>query len=327
MRWSPIIIVAVSILAGAVALAQEPPAAITWSGSDIAGVERAVPGDRPTAVLFIRPDQPQSRGALEQFRAVMEAAKDIAALVVISGADAELRARTAALELKLAWPVIADPDFAASGAMNVHVWPTTVVIDPAGREVGHLASLPSLYSRQLEAYLDAARGKLDAAQLNQRLQARDVVLDSPQQQAGRHLRIARALLEKGSAELARGELAKGLALDPDHAELKLAMADVQCRTGEPATALTLLDGVTAGAIPSWQISVVRGRALVSLQRHDEALPILQEAVKLNPKPAEAWYLLGLLHQQQNRWEDASNAFRKAYEYTPTGRADAASMKR
>ena len=46
---------------------------------------------------------------------------------------------------------------------------------------------------------------------------------------------------------------------------------------------------------------------------------LQEALKLNPDPAEAHYFLGVAYQRQGQPDKAAASFKAAFEHTPTGK--------
>jgi Flp pilus assembly protein TadD len=58
---------------------------------------------------------------------------------------------------------------------------------------------------------------------------------------------------------------------------------------------------------------------VALKQWDSAATVLARAVRLNPEPGEAYYALGLLHEQRGDWTAAAKAFRCAFESTPAGR--------
>jgi Flp pilus assembly protein TadD len=50
--------------------------------------------------------------------------------------------------------------------------------------------------------------------------------------------------------------------------------------------------------------------------YGEAIPVMENAVKLLPGSSTAWALLGQTYQFNRRWEDAAKAFRKAVELAP-----------
>ena len=55
----------------------------------------------------------------------------------------------------------------------------------------------------------------------------------------------------------------------------------------------------------------RAKNALRKEKYDEAQKLLLEATGIYPSYVEAWFLLGLLHQQQNRLEDARSAYSQA----------------
>jgi Flp pilus assembly protein TadD len=217
-------------------------------------------------------------------------------------------------------PVVLDPDYAACGKMSVHVWPTTVLVNASGQQVAHLAGISNTYAKELEAYLAFASGVIDKAALTQKLAANNVIGDSSGQAASRHLQVADRLLEKGHVAEAQDELAEGLKKEPASVPLKVRMAKVLLLKGDAKGATAIVDTLDAAAVPAWQLNLLRGEAALAQGQVDTALELLQEAVKLNPNPAEAQYQLGLAYQQKDDQQHAAEAFRAAFEATAAGKA-------
>jgi predicted Zn-dependent protease len=202
--------------------------------------------------------------------------------------------------------------------MNVHVWPTTVIVRSDGREAGHLAGLPTSYAADLQAYVEFAQDKIDQAALEARLNNHSVVEDSNTQAAKRRLNVATRFIETGDIDAAAGEVDAGLKLSPQEPGLLMAKTDVLIARGEAAAALELLDKMTPGTIPQWHLELHKGKAYVALGRWDDAKRVLPDAIKLNPNPAEAHYLLGISHQSSKEFEKAAEEFRAACESTSGG---------
>ncbi len=302
-------ILAVALLVSAPSLGQT----ISWSGSDITGAEVKIPVNRPSVVVFARAEQDQSKEALTRVKAAVADPASVQVVVVVSGPLAAAQAKAMSTDLGRPWPVIADPDFVLSGKMNVHVWPTTLVVKSDGTQEAHLAGMPASFAADLSAHLDSVLGKIDAAGLERRLTTRQIVSDSAPQAAARHLQVAQRLLDQGTAEEAQAEIARGLELAPSDPMLLLASAQVNVLLKKPQSAIEILDKLPADALPTWQTSAVRARALMALEKWDDARKILPDAIKLNPRPAEAHYLLGLCFQHDKDSAQAAEQFKLAYE--------------
>jgi len=293
---------------------------ISFTGTDITGGKITVPANnRVTVLAFLRADQPQSREALAALKNAVPDDSTAQVIVIVSGQSATDQAKAfAAKNSGCPWPVVPDPDFSASGKFSVHVWPTTVIVRPDGQQAGHLAGMPNSYAVDLQAYLESAAGKIDDASLQHRLNNHDVVHDDAAQMAGRQLQVARRLLETGDVSQAQKQLQAGLKLQPQHPGLLLCMAEVLLLNNQPKDAQAILDKLDPASAPSWQVHLLRARAFIALKQWPEAKAELPQALKLNPSPSEAHYLLGLVCEYEKDFATAANHYRLAFETTPQG---------
>lgn len=279
----------------------------TTTLSSISGQSVTIPADakRVNVVVFVRPDQPQSLEAIQQIQSVAEKTPpELAVILVVCAEEAKLESP---------WPIVLDPKYELSGRMNVHAWPTTLVLKSDGGEVGHLAGLKKSFASDLSAHIDLAAGRVDEATMQQNLANPQVVTDSPQQMAARHLRVAEQHLSKGHLPAALSEIESGLTIKSDDAHLLMLKARVLLEQNEAAQALAVLDQVGADDIPAWQIKTQRARILIAQENWDEARATAAEALKLNPKPAEAHYLNGEIAAHDQDWPRAAEQFKLAYE--------------
>jgi tetratricopeptide (TPR) repeat protein len=317
MRWTCVTFAVLAL--GAAALGAAP---VQWSATDVRGANVRVPSSQPAVLVFVLPQQPLSASLLQQLPQLAQ----VQAVLIVSGKEAAATAKQWADDKKIDWPIVADPDYAVSGQLAVHAWPTTLVIGPEGQQIGHLAGLPKSYGRDLDSYIAHAAGKIDAATLQRRLQDHQSIVDSPQQMADRHLAVAMRLMDKGLAAQAKAELQAGLKHQPEHPGLRLAMADVLLLLREHEEAARIVAQLDDKGAPPWRVKILQARVLMAQDKLDEAKQILQSCVRLNPDPAEAWYQLGIVHQRAQEWSAAAAAYRQAFEHTPAGRRLAASTE-
>jgi tetratricopeptide (TPR) repeat protein len=300
--------------------AADVPVVVKWSTTDLQGQKVVVPAtDRPTVILFVRADQPQSQQAVRQSLPIIQATGKVQSILVLSGHQDQVTAQKLAQQFQWNGAVVLDPEYTASGEMRIHVWPTTVLANANGEQVAHLGGVSNTYATELGAYLQFAAGTIDHATLKQRLATSNVVGDSNEQMASRHLQVAERLLDKGRLEEARNELAEGLKREPGSVPLKVAMAKVLLQQGDAKSAMALIDGLDQTAVAPWQLNLLRGRAALVQGQVDQAIVCLQSALKLNPNPAEVQYELGKAYQQKGDHQQAAAAFRAAFEATATGR--------
>src|SRR3974390_2707086 len=160
------------------AVAADERPVINWTAKDVAGADVKVPVDRVSVVAFIRPDQEQSKQAMKQIQTVLSDANSAQIVIILSGPTASDNAKQIVTEQSKSWIVVPAPEFAASGKMGIHVWPTTLVVKSDGTQVAHLAGMPKSFTTDLRAYLDYATGKLDDSGLQKRMTTQEVVTDS-----------------------------------------------------------------------------------------------------------------------------------------------------
>ena len=309
-EWIGLIVL---LIGGALAQSADAPRSVQWSAKDIKGAAVSVPADRPSVLAFIRADQDLTRQVLAAIQKTVVDTRMAQVVLIFSGPLAEKQAQQQAWENSQNWPIVADSAFSASGKLNIHVWPTTLVINPTGQEVAHLAGATRNFSQELEAYLALAAGKIDKQGLEQRLTTREVIIDGPRERAARHVRMAQQFFSQERTSQAKAELDKALALQPDDAASKLLMSKLLVAEGKPAEALKAIEGVDPASTSGWRIGVGRLRVLIALGRWDEAKALASEVTKLNPDPGEAHYLSGLVWAHSQDWEKAAAAFRSAYE--------------
>jgi tetratricopeptide (TPR) repeat protein len=302
-----------------VCLAADERPTINWASTDVNGADVKIPiPDRTSVVAFVRVQQEQSKDAIAKIQSVLggNSKPPAQVVIVLSGPTATDGAKELLNSFPKGWAVVADAEFAASGTMGIHVWPTTLVVKSNGTQVAHIGGMPKSFTTDLRAYLDYAAGQLDDAGLQKQLTTEDVVTDSPTQIASRHVQVAQRMIEQGHVQEAQIEVSEALKKSPQDTMLLLMQARVLVLLDKPKDAIEILDKISTGSAPAWQASLIRGRALIALSKWAEAKTVLPEALKLNPDPAEAHYLLGLCYQHDQDWQHATDEFRQAFEKSP-----------
>lgn len=288
---------------------------IQWQGPTLSGESIQIPeNEQVSLVVFAMVDQDRSQKALEQLGQMIGDGEGVRPILVVSGVNATINARRLKEQVDVDWPVAVDPEYELSSQFHVRAWPTVGVVKPDGTLVHVVAGLPSTLTRQVRAHLDLARGRLSEDELKQRLESPELIEDSPAQQASRHIQVAERMMRLGQYAQAARELEQAFERAPDHPLGRLLDARLKCLTGDPAAAMQQLDRVDASAVPGWRLKTLRGRALVALGEWSRAEQALEQAVQLNPQPAEAQYLLGRVHEHFGRWEQASRAYRASFEH-------------
>jgi tetratricopeptide (TPR) repeat protein len=290
----------------------EEPTKVQWATQDASGAKVEVPIlGRATIIAFVRTDQKQSQDVLDSIRSSADSGR-AQVIVVVSGAAAQEQAKALGAKAEH-WPVVVDSDFAASGKMGVHVWPTTLVIGTDGTQLAHLGGVSPSFATDLAAYLEFAAQKLDRAGLEKRLTTRQVVQENDAQILTRKLDVAQRLIDVGDLDQARTQVDQALKMDPANPRARLLLARVMLISGDAKAALKAVEEIPATAAPAWQLELIRTKAYIALDRWHEAQASATDALKQNPEPAEAHYLQGLVYQHEQDWQHAAEEFRRAYE--------------
>lgn len=101
---------------------------------------------------------------------------------------------------------------------------------------------------------------------------------------------------------------------PDHAEALLHRAYVRMRKAEWSAASEDIDCAARLRPDSGVMKMLQGEILFALQRCDEALLALREAVSLEPDNGRALYFLGQVYKALGHREEAAEAYEKALQF-------------
>lgn len=124
-------------------------------------------------------------------------------------------------------------------------------------------------------------------------------------------------LSKGDFNTARKGYRKILAIAPGTAAAQLGLGEVELAAGDPRQALEnfsrvaeLDQGLRPGALQG------QGLAQIRLGRPDAAMPLLKEAVTMDPGLWRAWNALGSLEDAHRNWAAADEAYARALALKP-----------
>jgi tetratricopeptide (TPR) repeat protein len=124
------------------------------------------------------------------------------------------------------------------------------------------------------------------------------------------------LAYRGRLDEALDALRKALALRPHDGHISLELGVVQLRRGAPQAALEHFQVAKDTGLVSYRLHRQLAEALLRLERDEEALAELDEAVHLKPSLPENHYRRGVVLDRLGRFGDALAAFSKAIELAP-----------
>lgn len=131
-----------------------------------------------------------------------------------------------------------------------------------------------------------------------------------------HLALAAALRQQGAGEAALILARLSLRLRPNHAPTLLLIADQYAEEGHPETALTVLEGVSAGDPLARVAALRRATMLDRLDRVDEAEAALRRLSAEVPDSPVPGARLGDTLRARNRFAEAARAYDEAVARIP-----------
>ena len=290
------------------------PVLARWSGKDLSGAEVRIPDTaKPTVLVFVRADQPQSEQTVKMVAAAAPDASHASVLVVLSGAQAVEHAKSLAQSKAILWPMIADAESVLSSKLGVFSWPATLVIGSDASVLAHVAGAPLSLTADLISYLDLAAGKIDRAEMNRQMASRSVVSDGPAQKATWHLQMATKLLAEGKLEEARTLLADGLKLAPEMAAMRMALVDTLVQLKQLKPAVEVLNKAPEKSLLPWQQNLLLAKIAIANGQWPQAKRLLGGVIKEKSDLSEAHYLMGRIYEHDGDWQNAAGEYRIARE--------------
>jgi Flp pilus assembly protein TadD len=124
-------------------------------------------------------------------------------------------------------------------------------------------------------------------------------------------------LAKGDLATARKGYRRVLAVAPGTAGAQLGLGEVELVAGDPRQALEQFNSV-AVSDPALRAGALQGQglALIKLGRPEASMPLLKEAVTIDPGLWRAWNALGTLEDSQRNWQAADEAYQHALSIRP-----------
>jgi tetratricopeptide (TPR) repeat protein len=171
---------------------------------------------------------------------------------------------------------------------------------------------------RLQEHLARGEQYLTDAQFPEAILEFKNVLQIDPNQAKAHYGLARAYLAAKQAQRAYWELQETVRLDPENLDARLEYAQFLLlgKKDELEEAIKQADEVAAKDPERLAALLLKGRALQSLERHDEALEVYRQATEKAPKDAAPLLLLASLHRERGELEKAEELFRKLVEVSP-----------
>jgi Tfp pilus assembly protein PilF len=229
---------------------------------------------------------------------------------VMSGPGAREYLRSHGPNMREAFPILVDPDFAFWGKLGVIAAPTAVVVGPDHKIQWVKAGYGYDFVAGFHLQMSKALGLASDAQAT--VQVETLENDSRRARRDRHIQLARTLARKGRLDLATDELQKLRQLDPNAVDVDLELAEVLCRAGKNEAALKAVAAAQVRTDPDRAHALlISAWARRQMGELDPAEALLSQALKLEPQSPRLTYELGKVYQSKGDAEKALDCYRRA----------------
>lgn len=284
--------------------------------SSVKGEEVSLSGlrGRVVVIAFVAQGQDKSEQALRALSTLDPALAGRSAIVAILVNPDEGDASAWAVKSGAPFPVLVDAAKATFRQYGVFVTPATAVVRADGVFQGEASGYSAAFKGEVEGLLKVALGEARADQVKAAADRARPTDETPQRLASRkEMENARKLAARKKGSEALEAAKKAVAADesngPAHSLLGNLLLDASDGNAAEASIQFQRAGELSPKDVDAKIGVARLKALKG--DTDGAVTILEEAVKLNPKPQRVYYREGLLYEKAGEYEKAADAYRRA----------------
>ncbi|MBI5191344.1 MAG: redoxin domain-containing protein [Nitrospirae bacterium] len=266
--------------------------------------------------LFFRPDQEKSHDAMADLQKVHAkyASKGVVVLGIMPEPGQKAKLAEEMEHEKVTYTVLLDDGKAAYGGWGVFLYPTTGILGKDGRLFRHIPSHNRKYADTVEGNVRLALGEINEGQLNELLNPKEIERLSPEQKkAERHMMLGQRMVERKLLDRAAHEYEQAVEADPSLAAARVAYGFVLLKMGDPAKAKEHFAKAVEQDPKVDDGKTGLGAAEVAAGELDKGIATLEDALKLNTKPARAHFELGKAYEKKGAADKASENYRKAAE--------------
>jgi tetratricopeptide (TPR) repeat protein len=155
--------------------------------------------------------------------------------------------------------------------------------------------------------------KGDVAKALAELQA--VVTHAPDNPVSRY-NLGRAHAARGEYEQARQQFQIAIDKNPNYVLARVAMAQLQVARQDFDAALKTAEAVLTIDKGNVNARLIESAALMGLKKFSDSRVLLDTMLKDNPGSPDVLFQLGVVNLAENRYQEAEDAFRRAYQLNP-----------
>lgn len=270
---------------------------------------------KPAVWLYVSPDQRSSELAVRELQGQLDRleAAGLGAVILTSEADRLPYFRLLVEKNRISVPVVVDSGREVYGRLGIIVFPTTFLVDAAGKLHATLSGHDLGYEQKLGAHMAFLAGKITAKQLERDLSMAAPIIDPARERAERFVRSAEIMLERGLAAEAAAALRSAVAADPGHVEARLRLVELLARSGRIDEAEACVGEGREVHPESFPVDLGLGVIRFHERSMDQAERHLRIAVKSTVQLPRTHYWLGRLYEERGEHGRAAQQYRAAVE--------------
>ncbi len=285
----------------------------TLSGDDFSYTHGS---NKVLMVVFLTDGQKQSvRGAAEIEKVITQIASEPNSLdiaVVVTNSNEPSFFKSIDAKVKPFFKIIPDTDYKLWGKFGIIVAPTVIIGDKYGKTSWVRPGYGYDFTVTLKSALRKALGIPEDGDQTAQGVVKVIKNTSVSDKAGRHLKMAKMLEEKGRLSSAVKQLESAYLLDPNSTPVTLYLGELLCKTGKGDQALKITEKLKLQARSDQARKILIAGWANRLENNlDIAGQLLLEATKLDPRSARAFFELGKVYESTGSTKKAVTAYRKA----------------
>jgi tetratricopeptide (TPR) repeat protein len=132
-----------------------------------------------------------------------------------------------------------------------------------------------------------------------------------------HYNLGRAYVARGEWAQAKQQFQKAIEIRPDYILARLTLAQLEISRGDYEAALKTAQEVLEKLDRNnMNARLIESAALAGQKKYGDSKTLLNAMVKASPSSPEIHYQLGMVALAENRYQDAEDSFKRAYELNP-----------
>jgi tetratricopeptide (TPR) repeat protein len=128
--------------------------------------------------------------------------------------------------------------------------------------------------------------------------------------------LGRAHMARGEIEQARGQFFEAIKHKPDYIPARLALAQLHVMRGEFDAAFQAAQEVLKFDPANHNARLIESAALMGQKRYGDSRRLLETMAAAQPSSPEVLLQMGVVNLAENKYKEAEEAFRKAYQLNP-----------